>query len=82
VHNLRDIAFSGFGKVMPYTEAFDEALKEAVEGYGIGEERDNVMVELLSRPNAHPTFEHLLPIHVGNWVLEHWGRTKVRDYGR
>lgn len=46
------------------------------------EERDNAMVELLSRPDArkaHPTFEHLLPIHVG---VEHRGRTKVKDYGR
>ena len=39
MHNLRDIGFSGLGKVMPYTETFDEALKEAVEGHGIGEER-------------------------------------------
>jgi 4,5-DOPA dioxygenase extradiol len=68
VHNLRDMAFGGLGKVMPYTETFDEALKEAVEGHGTGEERDNAMAELLSRPDArkaHPTFEHLLPIHVG-----------------
>ena len=68
VHNLRDMAFGGLGKVMPYTETFDEALKEAVEGHGTGEGRDNAMAELLSRPDArkaHPTFEHLLPIHVG-----------------
>jgi 4,5-DOPA dioxygenase extradiol len=60
--------FNGLGKVMPYTEIFDEALKEAVEGHGTAEERDKPMVELLSRPdvrNAHPTFEDLLPIHVG-----------------
>jgi 4,5-DOPA dioxygenase extradiol len=68
VHNLRDMAFGGLGKGMPYTETFDEALKEAVEGHGTGEGRDNAMAELLSRPDArkaHPTFEHLLPIHVG-----------------
>jgi 4,5-DOPA dioxygenase extradiol len=68
VHNLRDMAFSGLGKVMPYTEIFDEALKEAVEGHGTAEERDNAMVELLPRPDArkaHPTFEYLLPTHVG-----------------
>ena len=68
VHNLRDWVYGGVGKEMRYTETFDEALKEAVEGHGTGEERDQAMVSLLSRPDAkkaHPTFEHLLPIHVG-----------------
>jgi 4,5-DOPA dioxygenase extradiol len=68
VHNLRDMGYGRLGRVMEYTESFDEALKEAVEGHGTGEERVTAMVELLSRPDArkaHPTFEHLLPIHVG-----------------
>jgi 4,5-DOPA dioxygenase extradiol len=68
VHNLRDMGYGGLGRVMEYTETFDEALKEAVESHGTGEERDKAMVKLLSRPDArkaHPTFEHLLPIHVG-----------------
>ena len=68
VHNLRDRGYGGLGQVMEYTETFDEALKEAVESFGTGEERDKAMVGLLSRPDArraHPSFEHLLPIHVG-----------------
>ena len=68
VHNLRDMGYGGLGQVMEYTKSFDEALKEAVESHGTGEDRDKAMVQLLSRPDAkkaHPTFEHLLPIHVG-----------------
>ena len=79
MHNLRDIAFSGLGKVMPYAETFDEALKEAVEGHGIGEERDNAMVEPLSRPDAHPSFEHLLPIPCGCWSSGDGQRRKIMD---
>lgn len=69
VHNLRDMRF-GFGGLRPYTKSFDEALREAVEtdvSKGT-EERDAKMVQLLKRSDArgaHPTFEHLLPIHVG-----------------
>lgn len=67
VHNLRDMRFT-FGKSqpMPYTVSFDEALKEAV-GTTPGE-REKAMVELMKRPDArqsHPSFEHLLPIHIG-----------------
>jgi aromatic ring-opening dioxygenase catalytic subunit (LigB family) len=68
VHNLRDMGYRELGRVMEYTETFDEALKDAVEDHGTGEERDKAMIELLSRADArkaHPTFEHLLPIHVG-----------------
>lgn len=68
VHNLRDMGYRELGRVMEYTETFDEALKDAVEDHGTGEERDKAMTELLSRADArkaHPTFEHLLPIHVG-----------------
>lgn len=57
---------------MPYSESFDEALREAVEvDVGIEggvEERDEKMIALLKRKDArgaHPTFEHLLPVHVG-----------------
>jgi len=56
----------GTGKTMPYAASFDAALKDAAETKP-GEHRDEVMVDLLSRPDArqaHPTFEHLLPIHV------------------
>ena len=52
---------------MPYAVSFDAAMKEAVET-SPGEVRDQAMESLLKRPDsrkAHPTFEHLLPIHVG-----------------
>lgn len=67
VHNLRDMRFS-FGKSqpMPYTVSFDEALKEAVTTTPAG--REKAMADLLKRPDArqaHPSFEHLLPIHIG-----------------
>ena len=70
VHNLRDFMMSqrgAGGGTFPYAVSFDAALKEAVETPP-GKERDENMVNLLSRPDgrkAHPTFEHLLPAHVG-----------------
>ena len=70
VHNLRDFMMSmqGFGRgSYSYAVAFDDALKEAVET-SPGEKRDENMVGLLKRPDArkaHPTFEHLLPAHIG-----------------
>ncbi|EXJ80253.1 hypothetical protein A1O1_08395 [Capronia coronata CBS 617.96] len=67
VHNLRHMMMAmGTGKTMPYSVTFDVALKEAVETKP-GEARDEQMVKLLKRPDArqaHPTFEHLLPIHI------------------
>ena len=69
VHNLRDFRFSGgrFGQsVMPYAESFDKALKEAAEQPP--EKRQQAMADLVKRPDArkaHPSFEHLLPIHIG-----------------
>lgn len=68
VHNLRHMAYlsAKFGP-LPYATSFDHALKDAVETEP-GEGRDEAMVRLLDRPDArqaHPTFEHLLPIHVG-----------------
>ncbi|PGH10552.1 hypothetical protein AJ80_07498 [Polytolypa hystricis UAMH7299] len=67
VHNLRDLQFTrGQTKPMPYTVSFDEALKDAV--VTAPEQREKALVDLLKRGDArqaHPTFDHLLPIHVG-----------------
>ncbi|KAF9887958.1 hypothetical protein FE257_009480 [Aspergillus nanangensis] len=67
VHNLRDLRFTrGDPKPMPYTVSFDEALKEAVTTAPA--DREKAMADLLKRPDArqaHPSFEHLLPIHIG-----------------
>ena len=63
VHNLRDM---GYSNPMPYTNTFDEALKDAVSSSPSN--REQQMAQLLSRPDArraHPSFEHLLPIYVG-----------------
>lgn len=67
VHNLRDmrLAMSSPGP-LPYTVTFDKALKEAVTSSP--DERQAKMAALLKRPDgrkAHPTFEHLLPVHIG-----------------
>ena len=67
VHNLRDMWTLQTGKTLEYAITFSAALKEAVETEP-GPERDVAMVKLLKRSDArraHPTFEHLLPIHVG-----------------
>ncbi|KAJ9652299.1 hypothetical protein H2198_008433 [Neophaeococcomyces mojaviensis] len=68
VHNLRDMWMTmATGQTMPYSISFDAAMKEAVETPP-GQTRDQAMVDLLKRADArraHPTFEHLLPIHVG-----------------
>lgn len=68
VHNLRDLRFTMGNPevVMPYTASFDEALKEAVTSKP--PEREGKMAKLLERGDArqaHPTFDHLLPIFVG-----------------
>lgn len=65
VHNLRDF-WLGTDDPMPYTVSFDTALKEAVEAPP--SERLEKMVALLKREDArqaHPSFDHLLPIYVG-----------------
>ena len=65
VHNLRDLRFAS-GNPMPYTVSFDEALKDAVTTEPAN--RQKALADLLHRPDArqaHPTFDHLLPIHVG-----------------
>lgn len=70
VHNLRHYMMSQMDPTvtaLPYAKTFDEALKEAVETPP-GAARDENMINLLRRPDgrqAHPTFEHLVPIHVG-----------------
>lgn len=66
VHNLRDMyrAMQAPGP-LPYAITFDEALKEAVQQPA--ERRQRAMAELFKRPDArraHPSFEHLLPVHV------------------
>lgn len=67
VHNLRDFRRCfGMSGAMPYAVSFDEAVKEAVEQPV--EQRQQAMASLLSRPDArkaHPSFDHLLPIHIG-----------------
>ncbi|EAU32538.1 conserved hypothetical protein [Aspergillus terreus NIH2624] len=67
VHNLRDMRFTwGDPTPLPYTASFDEALKEAVTT--APEDREQAMAALLKRPDArqaHPTFDHVLPIHIG-----------------
>lgn len=66
VHNLRDLwATMGKPGALPYTYSFDEALKKAVEQDP--EVRNAAMAELMARSDArkaHPSFEHLLPVHV------------------
>lgn len=64
VHNLRDMHFGR--QVQPYAAPFDEALREAVETED-EKAREEKMIGLLWRKDArgaHPTFEHLLPVHV------------------
>ncbi|MCJ1278649.1 hypothetical protein MMC21_006466 [Puttea exsequens] len=67
VHNLRDLRFAMSNpQPLPYTSSFDEALKEAATSTPA--EREHRMADLLKRPDArqaHPTFDHLLPIFVG-----------------
>jgi len=67
VHNLRDMHFAmGNPEPLPYTTSFDEALKDAVTTAPEG--REKALADLLMRPDArlaHPTFDHLLPIHIG-----------------
>ncbi|KAI4715933.1 aromatic ring-opening dioxygenase LigB subunit [Aureobasidium sp. EXF-10727] len=67
VHNLRDMWKAMQQPApMPYSVSFDAALKEAVEQKP--ENRQKAMADLLRRSDArraHPSFEHLLPIHIG-----------------
>ncbi|TPX20276.1 hypothetical protein DIZ76_016164 [Coccidioides immitis] len=67
VHNLRDLRFTfGDPRPLPYAASFDEALNEAVATAPA--DRQRALRDLLKRPDArqaHPTFDHLLPIHIG-----------------
>ncbi|RMY01175.1 hypothetical protein D0866_15829 [Hortaea werneckii] len=76
VHNLRDLwaamassrsqGEETVARPLGYTRAFDEALREAVEG-STGRERREGMLGLLARGDlrqAHPSLEHLLPVFV------------------
>lgn len=76
VHNLKDMwKASGLKKTMPYVETFEAALKEAVEAPP--GERQGKMKELLNRSDArkaHPSFDHLLPLHIGAGAAgDDWG---------
>ncbi|KAF7562819.1 hypothetical protein G7046_g1328 [Stylonectria norvegica] len=66
VHNLNEfLATRETGSTKPYVYSFDEALKEAVTAKP--EDRRAKMLELMKRGDvrkAHPTLEHILPIHV------------------
>ncbi|KAF2103652.1 putative aromatic ring-opening dioxygenase LigB subunit [Rhizodiscina lignyota] len=66
VHNLRDFRRTlGTGETMPYAFSFDEALKDAATTKP--EERGAKMSALMERSDArkaHPSLEHILPIHV------------------
>ncbi|KAG0127420.1 Extradiol ring-cleavage dioxygenase, class III enzyme, subunit B [Tuber indicum] len=70
VHNLRDLRSAAMsGKLPDYVVPFDEAIKEAVTNVNSGEERKTKLAELLHRSDArraHPTFEHLLPVHIAS----------------
>ncbi|KAL4772708.1 Extradiol ring-cleavage dioxygenase, class III enzyme, subunit B [Aspergillus nidulans var. acristatus] len=67
VHNLRDFRFTfNDARPLPYTVSFDEALKDAATKPPA--KRPQALVDLLKREDArqaHPYFDHLLPIHVG-----------------
>lgn len=67
VHNLRDMMLTrGDRRPLPYTASFDEALKDAATT--APGEREKAMADLLQRPDArqaHPYFDHLLPIYIG-----------------
>ena len=67
VHNLSDWrATRGNPRLTSYGDSFDKALKEAAESKP--EARTERMLKLLDRSDArqaHPTFEHLLPVFIG-----------------
>lgn len=68
VHNLRDFFSRGHRSgALPYVTAFDDHLNHAVSEAGSGAERKTRLRELLwvkEARQAHPTFEHLLPVHI------------------
>ncbi|KAI5818748.1 Extradiol ring-cleavage dioxygenase, class III enzyme, subunit B [Pyronema omphalodes] len=68
VHNLRDLFFAmREGSELPYAKVFDAELKKAVINPANGEDRKkslNTLLQHKSARQAHPTFEHLLPVHI------------------
>jgi len=68
VHNLRDFRLTmATGKEMPYAKTYDLALKEAVVNASTAADRKKNLRDILwhkDARNAHPTFEHLLPLHI------------------
>jgi 4,5-DOPA dioxygenase extradiol len=68
VHNLPDFRRALMsGAVMPYAKVFDEELRKAVVDVADGEDRRRKLGELLrskTARQAHPSFEHLLPVHI------------------
>ncbi|KAF8543515.1 Extradiol ring-cleavage dioxygenase, class III enzyme, subunit B [Trichophaea hybrida] len=68
VHNLYDVGFAMMsGQELPYVKVFDRELKKAVIDTSTDVERKKKLKETLfhqSARQAHPTFEHLLPLHV------------------
>lgn len=55
------------GKEMPYGKVFDNELYKAVVEPTSADERKRVLSKLLAHKSArlaHPTFEHLLPVHI------------------
>ncbi|CAG8468761.1 3636_t:CDS:2, partial [Acaulospora colombiana] len=65
VHNLRDL-FVGASETQFYTETFDKDAGEYVTKYS-GKEREEKAIGLINHPllrKAHPTDEHLVPLHV------------------
>lgn len=66
VHNLRDLFRLRSDKPTDYAISFDEALKDAVTLY-TGESRKQALIDICERRDArkaHPTFDHLFPIHI------------------
>ncbi|KAJ2857011.1 hypothetical protein GGI22_003632 [Coemansia erecta] len=64
VHNLRD--FSNSNVVRPYVEPFDKEVEHAIVD-SAPEKRRSAVAALAGSSNlrkAHPTLEHLLPLHV------------------
>lgn len=56
-------------KPMDYAKTFDVALKESLVNVTSGADRRQKLAEVIKRSDArkaHPTFEHLLPVHIAS----------------
>lgn len=66
--NKSDLRFAMMSnKPLDYAKTFDVALKESVVNATSGEDRKKKLAEVVKRSDArkaHPTFEHLLPVHI------------------